>query len=169
MAGSPQNGDSAAAIAFFNNISPFPTTTLTMNARNLLLALAWGACIGACSTGPGGTSNGHPGTGGTSGSCTNVTACGGTVVGKWTVTSSCLAVTGQLDLSAIGAPCSPAVTGTLHVSGTWTADANTTTMDETTTTGDMQFSLPASCQVISSTRVTCDGMAQTIKAVVGYA
>ncbi len=42
---------------------------------------------------------GGPGNGGTAGSCSSVDACGGEVVGAWTVTSSCLTVSGNLDLS----------------------------------------------------------------------
>src|SRR3954467_4012810 len=60
---------------------------------------------------------GQPG-GGAGGSCSNVTACGGDVVGAWTVSSSCLQVAGQLDLSGTSVGCASApATGELHVTG----------------------------------------------------
>src|SRR4029077_8462017 len=59
------------------------------------------------STGGGGAagSAGSSGGGGAGGSCSNVTSCGGNLVGTWAVTSSCLKVTGSLDLSLVGAGC----------------------------------------------------------------
>ena len=70
--------------------------------------------------GSGGTvsTGGSTGTGGAGTSCPNVTACGGNLVGTWAVTSSCLKVTGNLDLSLVGAGCPSApVTGDLQVTG----------------------------------------------------
>jgi hypothetical protein len=98
----------------------------------------------------------------------NVTPCGGDVVGIWTVTPSCLKVTGERDLSLLGAGCASApVTGSLQVSGTWTGNANGTYVDTTTTTGSEQLTLAASCLVISSTLVTCGAMA-TLLPILGY-
>jgi hypothetical protein len=97
-------------------------------------------------------------------SCPNVTPCGGDVVGTWTVTSSCLQVTGNLDLSLAGAGCPYApVTGSLQVTGTFTASADGTYADHTTVSGAEQFTLAPSCLSISSTSVTCDGAASIIK------
>ena len=112
--------------------------------------------------GSGGTvgSGGSTGTGGAGASCPNVTACGGDLVGTWTVTSSCLKVTGNLDLSLAGAGCpSVAVTGDLQVTGSWTANSDGTYVDNTITSGTEQFRLAPSCLVISSTKVTCSGAA----------
>jgi len=113
------------------------------------------------------------GSGGSSGnagpSCANVTACGGSVVGTWNVRSSCLKVSGTLDLSSIGATCPNAVvTGSLTASGTWTANANGTYTDRTTTSGDEQFDLAPSCLIISSTQTDCAGAANIITSL-GYA
>ena len=84
------------------------------------------------------------------------------------MTSSCLTVTGGLDLSLVGAGCPTApVTGSLAVTGTLTANANGTYSDDTVTSGDEQFTLAPSCLVISSTPVTCDGAASIIKTL-GY-
>jgi len=121
------------------------------------------------SVGTGGTmgTGGSPGGGG-GGACSNVAACGGDVVGTWTVTSSCLNVTGQMDLSVIGVGCTSAVTGSLKVTGTWTANPNGTYSDKTTTSGNEQLTLPASCLQISGTTTTCERVAPVLQAL-GYA
>jgi hypothetical protein len=91
--------------------------------------------FGLASAGTGGsTASGEP-------SCTNVTAtvvpCGGDLVGTWTVTPSCLSVSGELNLSLFGAGCpSVAATGFLEVTGTWTANSDGTYSDDTITSGD---------------------------------
>jgi non-reducing end alpha-L-arabinofuranosidase len=115
------------------------------------------------------SSGGSSGTGGTGTSCPDVAACGGDLAGTWTVTSSCLKVTGNLDLSLVGAGCPSApVTGSLQVTGTWTANADGTYSDDTVTSGAEQLTLGPSCLIISSTPVTCDGAASIIKNL-GYA
>jgi len=101
--------------------------------------------------------------------CSNVAACGGSLVGTWTVASSCLNLTGNLDLSLVGAGCPSApVTGSLEVKGSFTANANGTYSDNTTTSGEEQFVLAPSCLVISSAPVTCDGAANLLTSL-GYA
>jgi hypothetical protein len=107
-----------------------------------------------------GGSTGSSSSGGAGGaSCSNVQPCGGDVVGTWTVTSSCLEVTGKLDMSVFGLGCAPApVTGSLRVTGTWIAKSNGTYADNTTTTGSETFTLAASCLQISGTTITCDGV-----------
>src|SRR3954447_23352750 len=99
----------------------------------LAIAAALGMLWGACSSTGGNSSNGGGGTGGTSvnggaeASCSNGTPCGGDVVGTWTVNSSCLKVTGTLDLMSFGAGCPTApVTGSFHVTGTFTANSDGT-------------------------------------------
>ena len=107
-----------------------------MNVRlaALVLALAAGMSAQGCGSGlvgsPGqGGSSGGAGTTGAAGGggaggapCPDVTACAGSVVGTWTVVSSCLAVSGTLDLSLVGAGCPTApVTGSLAGTGTFPA------------------------------------------------
>src|SRR5450755_3548249 len=154
----------------------------------LAMAVAFGMIAGACASssgggsGSGGSSNSAGGgssagalgtgggsSGGAAAACSNTTACGGSALGTWNATSSCLKVTGQLDLSLVGAGCATApVTGSLTVSGTWTANADGTYTDNTMTTGDEQFTLAPSCLVISSTQTDCPGAANIISAL-GYA
>jgi hypothetical protein len=134
-------------------------------------ATGGGTASGGSTASGGGTATGgtQSGTGGGSATCTNVTPCGGDLVGTWNVTSSCLTVSGEVDLSAFGLGCSSApVAGSLQVSGTWTANADGTYSDNTTTTGNEQLELPASCREISGTTTTCDRIGGPITSV-GYA
>jgi hypothetical protein len=109
----------------------------------------------------GGTKASGGSTGGTSSSttCADAKACGGDVVGTWNVTSSCLTVTGEADISLFGLGCTRArVAGSLQVIGAWLAMANGTYSDKTTTTGSVQYSLAETCIMFSGTRVTCDNL-----------
>ena len=145
--------------------------------------VAFGMFSGACSptnSTPGAGGGGGPGVAGSGGalstagapgsagsvsaaagasaaSCSNVTACGGTVVGTWTVASSCLGVSGNLDVSNFGLDpaCTATATGSLTVSGTWSAKADGTYVDNTTTTGTEQIEMAPVCLHISGTTTTC--------------
>jgi len=139
----------------------------------LALVIAVGVFSEGCSpagglTGAAGA--GGTGTGGSGGApCPDVTACGGDVVGTWTVMSSCLTMSGNLDLTPVNAGCTSApVTGQLTVSGSWSAQADGTYTDGTTTTGTEQFRLAPSCLVISSTPVSCTTAAGLLTSL-GYA
>src|SRR5688572_25350661 len=95
------------------------------------------------STGTGGsTSTGGSGGSGGPSNCSNVTACGGDVVGTWNVASSCLKLSGDMDISttSLGCPTVP-VDGFLQTSGTFTANADGTYSDNTMTTGNVTFPL----------------------------
>jgi hypothetical protein len=95
----------------------------------------------------------------------NVTPCGGDVAGTWTVSSACLKLSGQLDMQSLfSLSCATAdVTGTLQVAGTWTAKADGTFEDGTTTTGTEVLSLPSECKVLSKAQVTCDRLATVMQ------
>jgi hypothetical protein len=130
---------------------------------------------GTFGTGGSPSSGGIVGTGGSSSgtgreaTCSDVIPCGGDIVGTWTVTSSCLKVTGPVDLSMIGIGCrSAAVTGSLQVTGAWIANSNGTYSDKTTTSGNEQLSLPASCLQVSGATTTCDRLGGVLLSL-GYA
>ena len=111
------------------------------------------------SAGSGGQAGGSSGSGGAL--CTapaSVSPCGGGVTGTWTVSSACLSVSGQLDVqAAFGLSCSTGqLTGSLQVTGTWTANADGTFTDGTTTTGAEQLALPSDCKILSKAPVTCE-------------
>jgi hypothetical protein len=76
------------------------------------------------------------------------------------VTSSCLALAGEMDgyLLYMGCEKIP-VTGSLKVTGTWTAKANGTYSDNTITTGSMTFTLSPACLTVSSAAVECSNIA----------
>ena len=88
---------------------------------------------------------------------TNVAPCGGDVVGTWNVTSSCLELSGDLDvfLTSLACPTVPA-TGFLQTTGTLVANADGTYEDNTVTTGSVTFPLDSSCLAISGIQVECD-------------
>jgi hypothetical protein len=82
--------------------------------------------------------------------------CGGNVIGTWNTTSSCLQVSGELDPLVLNLMCTPTVTGTLQVTGMFTANSDGTYTDSTTTSGMETISLAAECQFLSGTTFTCD-------------
>jgi hypothetical protein len=133
------------------------------------LAIASSACTSVAGT-PSGT-GGSSGAGGAPASCpANVAPCGGNVVGTWNVQSSCLTVSGNLDLTLAGLNCpAPPVSGSLHVTGSFTANADTTDADNTTTTGTEQFTLAPTCLMLSGTTTTCDGITGPIQGGLGFA
>ena len=122
-------------------------------------------------TGAGGSAgSGTSGSSGTAGAgtCSNVTACGGNVVGTWNVSASCLKLSGALDLPTAGLDprsCTSApLTGTLSVTGSLTINADETYTDNTTTTGSAHVDLAAGCLLISGTKIDCKGAATALEA-----
>jgi hypothetical protein len=102
-------------------------------------------------------------------SCDAVEPCGGDVVGTWVSAGSCLPVSGMADMAGFGLGCTAApVTGQLQVTGTWTAKADGTFTDETTTSGQSQIELPPECLTVSGTVTTCDRVGGALLAL-GYA
>ena len=62
-----------------------------------------------------------------------------------------------MDVSLVGVGCaSVPVTGSLHTTGTWTANADGSYADNTTTTGSVTFPLTPACMTLSSVPTTCD-------------
>src|SRR4029077_16626632 len=109
------------------------------------VAAALALIAAGCGASPGSGGMGGSGAGGTGGggtSCTDVTPCGGSVVGTWMISpSSCVALAGDLDGMYLSLGCSKIpVTGALTTSGTFTANADGTYIDDTTTTGSANFS-----------------------------
>jgi len=120
-------------------------------------------------TGTAGAAGTAAGPGSVVASCSDVAACGGNVIGTWTVGSSCLAVSGNLDVSGFGLGCtSMPVTGSLQVTGTWTANSDGTYSDNTSTSGNQQITVPAVCLNVSGTTTTCDRIGGPLSGL-GYA
>ncbi len=118
---------------------------------------------------PGGGNGGSGG--GPSASCDDVTPCGGDVVGTWTVIDSCLAVGGSVELKDFGLGCNSApTTGSLEVTGTWSASAEGLTIsDNTTTSGDATFDVPQACADTGTTPIACPRLAEPIGPHLSYA
>src|SRR5213079_631586 len=79
-----------------------------VGAAALASAMANSGCSGSSTTGGGtGGTTGSGGTGGTSApqNCPGGPTCGGSVVGTWSVPSSCLALAGDMDVSLSSLGC----------------------------------------------------------------
>ena len=159
------------------------------------MTMALGLLGGACSNGPNAGSDGNPSHGGAmgagggssnggapttsgggngqvSGACTNVAACGGSIVGTYTASTSCLKVDGKLDISKASLDpnscVGPTISGSLNVSGTFSAVATGTFTDGTTTTGNLTVQLPAGCLQLSGTTVNCKGINAPLAGGMGF-
>ena len=120
---------------------------------------------GAPGSGGSSASGGTTGTGGAAQNCPGGTPCGGSVIGTWNVTSSCLTLSGSMDVTLASLGCSTVpVTGSLHVTGTWTANADGSYTDNTVTTGSIAFPLSPACLSVSSVNVACANVSSTIEA-----
>lgn len=125
--------------------------------------------------GSGGVSGGNggslpPNSGGAGGAaCSTVVPCGGDMGGLWTVTSSCLQVSGQADLSTLGLGCASApIAGTLRVTGMLAVKSDGSYWGNMSHAGEVVLALPASCLAVSGTLVTCDVLAPVFLSL-GYA
>jgi hypothetical protein len=91
------------------------------------------------------------------------------VVGTWNVQSSCLTLSGALDIALAGLDprtCkSVTIAGSLNVTGSFTANANGTYMDATTTKGNATVNLEAGCLMLSGTTTTCAGISSPLSGV----
>ena len=117
--------------------------------------------------GPAGSTGGSSSAGGSSGACTpaGVTACGGSVTGSWTVSSSCISVSGEVDAQRqFGLTCPVGqLSASLTVTGTFTAKADGSFVDGTTTKGPAKIELPPACLMLSGTTTMCEKIAQVIQ------
>ena len=119
-----------------------------------------GNASGGAGSGGSSTNGGSGGSSTQPANCPNGSPCGGDIVGTWNVTSSCLKLSGDMDVSLAGMGCSTVpVTGSLQVTGSWTAKANGSYTDNTITTGSMTFTLSSSCLTVSSVPVECANIA----------
>ncbi len=101
------------------------------------------------------------GCGSSGGTCSNAAACGGSVVGTWTITSSCVSASASMTNSQC-----PGESGTsnLHVSGTITYNADGTYTSNATASGSITVTVPASCLTSNGVTVTCAQLNQQAQA-----
>jgi hypothetical protein len=130
---------------------------------------AGGVAMAGGGRGTSGSPAGASGPTGGSPHCFNASPCDGTVVGTWSVQSSCLTLSGQLDMTRLGIGCTfaPVQGGSLTVTGTWTARSDGTFEDNTITKGTIDFTLEAKCLQVSGTNTTCQGIPRAL-AVTGF-
>lgn len=95
--------------------------------------------------------------------------CGGDVVGTWRVRDCPLELTGQMDIKGFGLGCSTAevLSGTLEVSGIWTADETGNIVDCTVTRGVQQFELASECFDVLA--ADCSSVSVPFERALGYA
>jgi len=92
------------------------------------------------------------------GTCSNTAACGGDVVGTWTITSSCVSASSSMSNSFC-----PSVTSSgsnLTIRGTVTYNADGTYSTNATIGGSITVYLPPSCLTTNGVTVTCDQLNQ---------
>jgi hypothetical protein len=100
------------------------------------------------------------------GACSNVTPCGGDLVGDWAVKSSCLRFAGTVDMTRFGLDCtSGSLWGSLQVlaNGKWTATPDGRFMDGTHNKGTQTFTLPDACLNVFGTTTTCEALGVVIQ------
>jgi hypothetical protein len=157
-AGTFATGGSAAGdpASRFSSVGGQPGTGGTSMGGRLTVAGTTSIMGGSGGASKNTASGGSSSSGG--GSCTEVTACGGDVVGTWEVKSQCLTFDGQADIGYLGLTCVPNVAtikGTLKVTGTLTLGSDGKFKDATTTTGSEDWQMDKSCLILSGTRVKC--------------
>lgn len=150
-----------------------PDTAGTSTSGGAATAGTGGSQTGGLGVGNAGVS-GIPSAGGgraeVNASCDNVLPCGGDVLGSWTVIDSCLNVGGDVVLADFGLGCSAApTTGSLEVTGSWSASAEGVVSDDTTTSGDATIDVPVECSESAALAIRCPALAAPIGLVLGYA
>jgi hypothetical protein len=113
------------------------------NLVGILLGLTWVSLLGACGGDDGG------------GSCASAGTCGGDVVGRWTVTNTCIrgAVSADMDTMCKDAKI---VSDGLRLDGTYEFKSDRTYAVDAKMNGTMNMTFPASCLQQGSSSLTCD-------------
>lgn len=86
-------------------------------------------------------------------SCSNAAPCGGSIVGTWRVTSSCLSVSSSA--FAEGCPGATASSSNLRITGSGTYNADLTYVSSAALSGSMSMTLPAACLMAAGFIITC--------------
>jgi hypothetical protein len=97
------------------------------------------------------------------GSCGTVAACGGDVVGEWTIADTCLTASGGGALFGDFCPTATVDAAGLRVTGTASYRADLTYSATATMSGSMAFVLPPSCLTMSGITLTCAQLDQAVK------
>jgi hypothetical protein len=166
MAGTSATGGSVAGnpASRSSSVAGQPGPGGTSTGGRLTVAGTTSIIGGSGGTSKSAASGGSSSSGG--GSCTEVTACGGDVVGTWEVKSQCLTFDGQADIAYLGLTCVPdvaSIKGSLKVTGKLTLGSDGKYKDATTTTGSEVWQLDKSCLILSGTKVNCASIGTTFE------
>ncbi|HXI60539.1 MAG TPA: hypothetical protein VNO55_30970 [Polyangia bacterium] len=109
---------------------------------------------------------GLSGCGDSGGACGNTAACGGDIVGTWTVTSSCVSATASMFDSS----CPGATIGNVNikVTGTATYNADKTYTSSATFSGSESVTQPASCLSVNGSMASCAQLTQSLAGNPGF-
>ena len=101
------------------------------------------------------------GCGSSGGTCSNTAACGGAIVGTWTITSSCVSESGSMFDSQC--PSATVSSSGLTITGSGTYNADGTYSSTSTINGTIYVTLPPSCLTSSGVTITCDQLNQVFQ------
>jgi hypothetical protein len=96
------------------------------------------------------------------GTCASSAACGGNIVGTWTIGSSC--VTANASMFDSQCPSATVSSSNVQLSGTFTFNGDMTYTSNVTSSGSVVVTLPASCLTMQGVTVTCDQITQVFQA-----
>jgi hypothetical protein len=96
------------------------------------------------------------------GTCGSSAACGGNIVGTWTISSSCVSV--SLSMFQSECPGATASSSNVHVSGTYIYNADMTYSKNGASSGSAVVTIPASCLTTQGVTVTCAQINQMFQA-----
>lgn len=100
--------------------------------------------------------------GSSSGSCANSAACGGDIVGTWTIQSSCVSASASMFNDMC--PTATVSTSNFTIAGSVVYKADLTYSATSTMSGSATVHLPASCLTSGAVTLTCDQLNQLIAA-----
>ena len=103
-----------------------------------------------------------PGCGSSGGTCSNTAACGGAIVGTWTITSSCVSESASMLDSQC--PSATARSSGLTITGNVTYNADGTYSSTSAVSGTIDVTLPPSCLTTNGVTLTCDQLNQLFQA-----
>ena len=105
------------------------------------------------------------GGGGAGGStCSNAAACGGNIVGSWTITSSCISIDASNMVPEMDCPGATGTAEGFKVTGAVSYAADLTYTANTTASGTIVVKLPAACLTQQGFTLTCAQVQQSLQA-----
>jgi hypothetical protein len=93
------------------------------------------------------------GCGSSGATCSNTAACGGDIVGTWTITSSCVSASASMVQSACATATASSSNATINGNVTYNADGSYTST--ATLNGSVRVDLPQSCLTTDGVTITC--------------